>query len=305
MMPPKISIITPCFNRAEFIAEAVESVLSQSYNAFEHIIIDGGSTDRTLELLSSYSHLRTFSELDHGMYDALNKGLAIAQGGIIGLLNTDDVYEADIFGHIAETFDAHPEVDVMIGKAVVFEDAVCQFLEECPRLNTETLPHQLLLGVPAINAWFFRRAVFERVGMFDQTYGIGADRDFLIRLYLAGFNPLFMDRIYYRYRKHSGSLTINSEISAKVRVLNENLRLARKYINISQHDSAFWQKCVDWHDLTSIELLILLLRQKQIGDSFQIIRSAIEYNPKWLWLVAVQSPARIKNYIKKSYDSKR
>jgi len=301
----KISILTPSYNRAELIKPAIESVLAQKYTNFEHIVIDGASTDGTLELLSSYPNLRIFSELDHGMYDALNKGLDLAQGQIIGLLNTDDIYEAGIFDEVVETFDRHSQADVVIGRALVFEDVDHAVVDEYPPLTAETLLDQLLLGVPSINAWFFRRDVFDRVGRFDQTFAIGADRDFLIRLYLAGFKPIFMEKVYCRYRRHAESLTINPEMDSKLRVFNENLRLARKYIGVAQPHSIFSQKCLQWHDLTSIELLILLLRQKRIQASFQVVRSAIQYNPKWLLLIAMQSPVRIKNYLKKNYAPNR
>src|SRR5687768_6412703 len=105
------SIITPSYNRASLIQNAIESVMAQNYPHLEHIVIDGGSTDDTLELLSSYPHLHVLSEPDRGVYDALNKGLSIAQGEIIGQLNTDDYYQSDIFQKIQDYFDKNPEVD--------------------------------------------------------------------------------------------------------------------------------------------------------------------------------------------------
>src|SRR4030066_1952836 len=97
---PKVSIITPSYNRAGMIETAIQSVLSQNFPEVEHIIIDGGSTDGTLDVLKKYPHLRVVSEPDQGMYDALNKGLNLATGEIIGFLNTDDYYAPSVFDKI-------------------------------------------------------------------------------------------------------------------------------------------------------------------------------------------------------------
>ena len=83
----------PCLNRVNLIREAIESVLAQDYPNFEHIVIDGGSTDGTLDVLREYRHLKLISEPDNGLYDAVNKGIRLAQGELIGWLNSDDVYD--------------------------------------------------------------------------------------------------------------------------------------------------------------------------------------------------------------------
>jgi glycosyltransferase involved in cell wall biosynthesis len=116
---PLISIITPCLNRVKFIREAVESVLAQNYLSFEHIIIDGGSTDGTLELFKQYPHLKVEFGQDRGMYDALNKGLKLARGEIIGFLNSDDLYAENVFASIAEKFEKQNSLAVA-GEALIF-----------------------------------------------------------------------------------------------------------------------------------------------------------------------------------------
>jgi glycosyltransferase involved in cell wall biosynthesis len=115
-----VSIITPCFNRAGLVADAVESVRQQDHPDVEHIVMDGGSTDGTLEVLGRYSHLRVFSQPDEGIYDALNKGLRLARGEVVGFLNTDDLYERGIFGTVAQAFRDDPEIDALVGGASIF-----------------------------------------------------------------------------------------------------------------------------------------------------------------------------------------
>ncbi|HTC13695.1 MAG TPA: glycosyltransferase, partial [Chthoniobacterales bacterium] len=116
----KISIITASLNRKEFIGTAIKSVLSQNYSDFEHWIIDGGSSDGTLEFLQQYPHLKVHSEPDHGVYDAWNKGIERATGDLITILNTDDVYAPGAFHSCAKIFAASPSVPVVSGGCQIY-----------------------------------------------------------------------------------------------------------------------------------------------------------------------------------------
>src|SRR5438270_8446386 len=93
MAAPLVSIVTPSLNQARFLGEAIESVRAQTYAPIEHIVVDGGSTDGTLEILAEYDGLRSVSEPDRGQSHALNKGFTMAQGDVLGWLNADDTYE--------------------------------------------------------------------------------------------------------------------------------------------------------------------------------------------------------------------
>ena len=108
MNKPYFSIITACYNSAKTIERTIKSVLDQSYDSWEYIIVDGKSTDNTLEIVNAYAkkenRIRVISEPDHGIYDAMNKGIGMAQGILIGMVNSDDYYEKDALQNIQEAY---------------------------------------------------------------------------------------------------------------------------------------------------------------------------------------------------------
>src|SRR3989449_3034661 len=102
--PPKISIVTPTFNGIATLRETIQSVLAQDYKNWEHIVIDGGSTDGTLDVLRSYNHLQWVSEKDEGHYHAMNKGIQMSTGDIVNILNADDCFRPGAFRAVTEAF---------------------------------------------------------------------------------------------------------------------------------------------------------------------------------------------------------
>lgn len=239
MSLPRISIITPCLNRARFIREAVESVLNQGYPDFEHIIVDGGSTDGTLTVLEKYPHLRVISEPDKGMYDAINKGLHFARGAVIGLLNSDDLYAAGSLRTVAERFSHDASAQAVVGGAEVFldEDGERRVIRSNPAIWPDEFWWRVVAGSPVSNAWFFRRRVFQEIGYFNDSYRYVADREFLIRVGLAGVRPLPLSQVLYRYRCHNDSATITALDSRlrerglfRMRVLSEGVRMLESFL---------------------------------------------------------------------------
>ena len=230
-MRSKISIITPSFNRSSLIVEAIESVLAQNYPSFEHIVVDGGSTDGTLSLLTKYPHIKLISEPDNGMYDALNKGIRIATGEILGFLNSDDFYEPQIFNTIAESF-AIRNVDAVIGGANFFyensEGTREYFFQSTPPL-THNYWKTIIIGSPIFNAWFFKKPVFDLIGMFDSSYMIAGDRDLLLRFALFGLSYARLDEVIYHYRVHPGSLSMNQDWVHSSKFIDENLHLIDRF----------------------------------------------------------------------------
>jgi glycosyltransferase involved in cell wall biosynthesis len=300
---PLISIITPCLNRVQFVRPAIESVLAQHYEPIEHIVMDGGSTDGTLETLKAYAHLRVISGRDRGIYDALNKGIAMARGEIIAQLNTDDRFEPGIFPAIAELFAQNPDADAICGGARVFERRPTgeQTIMEYDSVPGNDLPYRATLGVPIFNAWFFRKKIFERVGPYSLEFPLIADRDFLIRCYLSKIKVIPYHAVVYHYLQHSESLTINPHNNLQPPFLDELMRFSEKYIRSKSADIPVKKYCTEWHDLTAIELLIARVRQRQVYDALKAIWTASRYHPVWPFIVIAQSPMRIRNYIRKKY----
>src|SRR5579863_5836011 len=132
-----VSVITPCLNGARYIAEAIESVPAQPDTPVEHIVVDGGSTDGTLDILRRYPHVQVISSPDRGMYDALNKGLMLARGEIIGVLNSDDCYAADALAVVRETF-RDQDIAALVGEAVFFRETSAGSQEEVERFTPGT-----------------------------------------------------------------------------------------------------------------------------------------------------------------------
>ena len=205
----------------------------------EHIIIDGGSTDGTLSILKQYPHLKIRTEPDNGIYDALNKGLGIANGEIIGFLNTDDFYTQDTFTQVVNLL-IQSHMDAVAGRAdYVFEkkNHTTVIFRKSVLLSEQAFWREITYGEPSFNAWFFHRRVFDTIDKFDINYQIAGDRDFLIRFALSKLKHAPLDKVVYRYRAHDDSLSMTQNLLGFSRVADENLRLVDHYTNALPHSA--------------------------------------------------------------------
>jgi GT2 family glycosyltransferase len=178
---PLVSIVTPSLNQGRYLREAIESVRAQTYAPIEHVVVDGGSTDETLEILRSYEGLRWVSEVDHGQSHALNKGFALAQGEILGWLNADDAYLAEA---VAEGVAALQEHDA----GLVYADVT--------RVNDDGVNPRRIRSRPAFDLWtelndgcgiyspsvFFTREALEQAGGVDESLHLAMDYDLWLRI---------------------------------------------------------------------------------------------------------------------------
>jgi glycosyltransferase involved in cell wall biosynthesis len=284
---PLISIITPSFNRAAMIADAVESVLAQEYPNFEHIIVDGASTDRTLEVLKKYPHLRIVSEPDRGMYDAINKGIALAHGEVVAWLNTDDLYPPGAFLAVADSFNAHPEALAISGAAetfVVSEEGQRVVRTEGAVDDVDTW--RRIVEAPVPNGWFFRKSLFEKVGNFNADFRLVADREFLIRVALAGIRPVPVARTLYRYRLHEGSATFHAEDSRhpvygprRMDVNREDLRMVGSFLVRSDLPLLVRRVMVRAHSEYAYRLAATALYHRRWDLVREGVRAGFRFNP--------------------------
>lgn len=193
----KISIITATWNSGATLRCTMRSVLSQSYPNIEHIIVDGGSTDDTMEIVheleSEYQgKLRYISGKDKGLYDAMNKGIAMATGNIVGILNSDDFYtSSNVLAAVAKAM-SDTDLDAVYGDIHYVKD---DDLQTCIRYYSSRLFHRrwMRLGfMPAHPSFYCRKEIYEKYGGFNLSYKIAADFECLLRL-------IFVHKIHLRY----------------------------------------------------------------------------------------------------------
>lgn len=190
--PPKFSIITVCFNSAATIEPTLRSVEAQTWPGIEHVLIDGGSTDATLDIVRrNKGRISTvISELDKGIYDAMNKGIAKAHGDIIYFLNSDDeLCDPGVVEDFAVRFAQQPEVGLMYGN-VYYRDAKTARHVKFDKITRRNLVYSHLCH----QAVFARRQLFETIGLFDQSYPINADYDWFLRVFRSRVATLYVDR---------------------------------------------------------------------------------------------------------------
>ncbi len=181
-MYPKISIVTVSYNQAEFIEDNIKSVIEQKYPNVEHIIIDAGSTDGTLEILKKYDKYLTWtSEPDKGQSDGLNKGFKRATGEIIGWINSDDKLAPGSLHKVANFFKKNPDEIAVVGDQAIIDEngKILRIIKSRP-YTFEYLLNEAK-GITQ-NSTFFKREVFERIGYLDESLHYAMDRDLFIRI---------------------------------------------------------------------------------------------------------------------------
>lgn len=192
----KISIITITYNSAKTVQRALASVQEQTYPDIEHIIVDGASTDGTKEIIEAYAkkhqNVRWKSEKDSGIYDALNKGIGMATGDVIGFLHSDDkLYSPDSIGQIAAAF-LTSETDVVYGDL-----QYCNGQRVVRRWKSNDFhPRALKYGwMPPHPTVYVRSKVYQEVGLYDDGFHISADYDMILRIFTAGYQTRYIPEV--------------------------------------------------------------------------------------------------------------
>ena len=207
---PLVSVVTPTLNQAHFLESTLRAVRDQTYPRIEHIVVDGGSTDATIEVLrreaeAANGRLQWQSGPDRGMYDAINKGFALAKGDLLAYLNSDDAWLPWAVEAAVGVFESKPDVDVVFGDGIkVDEETGVQRLRLFPPFDRISLANYESLMQPAV---FWRRRLMDRMGGFDTTMRFVADLDYWLRAAGQGAKVAHLHEVIAIERIHEGRLS--------------------------------------------------------------------------------------------------
>lgn len=225
----KVSIITPTYNSAQTVRDTIESVLSQDYDNIEYIIIDGYSKDNTLDIIKEYSDqiAVVVSEPDKGIYDAMNKGIQLATGDVVGILNSDDFFTSnDVISIVVKEF-MHNQTDAIYGDIHFVRP---ENLNKCVRYYSSAIfsPFLFRFGfMPAHPSFYVKKSCYEQLGTYDLNYRIAADYDLMIRF-------LYKEKIRYKYLKKDfvtmriGGISTEG-VNSRILLNKEIVRACKKY----------------------------------------------------------------------------
>lgn len=226
---PRITIITPSFNQGRLIEKAIKSVVDQKYPNYEHIVIDGKSSDDTLDILKKNKQIKWISEPDKGCVDAVNKGLKMSTGDIISILNTDDYYEPKAFYEAIKILNRTSGVFFVVGNCNVVNRR-CKFIRiNKPRVKESEIIQFWRYQFPVNpSAYFYYKDIHKNVGLYDTKFdrikGSPYDYDFLIRL-SKRYELYYIDKTLGNYRFYEGTKTFDN----KEGNFNNCLSISRTY----------------------------------------------------------------------------
>jgi glycosyltransferase involved in cell wall biosynthesis len=206
---PKISIVTPSYNQAQFLEETIRSVLLQDYPNLEYIIIDGGSMDNSVEIIKKYESDLAYwvSEPDEGQTSAINKGFRRATGDIMAWINSDDLYTKGTFQKVGEIFKQSPELCAIYGNCILFDEKERELL-----LKPGIFIFQKMISGDYIPqpSTFFRRDVIDKIGYLDENFHYSMDYDLFLRIG-AKYKIEYVDEVFSKFRFHETSKTVSQD----------------------------------------------------------------------------------------------
>lgn len=228
---PKISIITPSYNQADFIEETILSVLEQGYPRLEYFVMDGGSNDGTVDILKKYGkHIQWISQKDRGQSDAINRGFRRASGEILAYINSDDRYEPGALLAVGEYLREHPQAFWVTGKCRNIDPQgheVRKLVREYKNFWLSLRSYKILLVIDYISqpATFWRRLVIDQIGFFDESLHFTMDYDYSLRVGRL-FKLWVVDSYLASFRIQPGSKSRRFRDH-----FNADLETARRYTN--------------------------------------------------------------------------
>jgi glycosyltransferase involved in cell wall biosynthesis len=296
-----LTVITPSLNHGEFVGTAVDSAIPRADIPFEHLVIDGGSTDATASVLADRPRLRVLVRPDLDSHEAMNLGLEIARGEVIGFLSCDDRYDPGALDAVVDYFNGNPTVEALCGTARQFitrdgrEQEVCRF----PHTGQDNMMLELTFGNPAFNSWFFRRSLLRRLGGFRVDFRLAADRDFQLRV-AANTTPVVLPRLLYQYRCHPGSRTMDPRGTNRLAMIMDHIDMAQKQsMEVWPDNTAVRSLLANWAALERFKLFIWALRNRTVPlrDSlanmpWHRVPAALLLRRRWLRILSRQQDRR-------------
>src|SRR5258706_10841469 len=282
---PAVSVVVFCRNAAATIEQAIRSVTSQSLDAVELIVLDGGSTDGTLEILGRHESEIDFlrSGPDGGPTPAINEGWRRARGEVIVLLPGDDWLEPGALELIAREFGADPELEVLsCGTRIVSVPADSRVVVEEEFSDPAVLEFRLanVLRHPLTAGRFMRRRIYERFGGHSGGYAFG-DYDFLVRVCLAKVKSKVRPGLAYTYRRHIGASTLSGRPEMTMIMMRDNLRLTRAHLATAGLSAADRRALLTLNAGSACRLAAMRLGQGNAREAAATLAEATRLN--WLW----------------------
>ena len=277
---PLISIITPTLNAEAFLQACLASVDVQRDEAIEHVVVDGGSTDRTLSILAAMPGSRILAQKAEGLYHALNEGLAAALGRYVLFLNADDLLLPGAIDAIRGPLGTSERIDVLYGP-VCYVNADGDEQTRCGIAGSGLALETLCFGVPALNAKLFRRDCLLAVGGFDTKYAIAGDRAMLLRLARTGPSYRAIGQPLTAYRRHPSSITLDMARRNRLAIRREHVRLAWDLIAESPSRGPERALLADWQALERARLIVGTLLSGGLGGAMRHLGAGLITQPLW------------------------
>jgi glycosyltransferase involved in cell wall biosynthesis len=253
----KVSIVTPSYNQAQYIERTIKSVLDQNHKDIEYIVIDGGSTDGTVDILKKYSDRIIWkSEKDNGQSDAINKGLRIATGDIVAYLNSDDTYAPGAITKIVNFFKNNPEAKWVSGKCKIInekDEKIRNSITKYKNFWLRLINYFWLLVLNPISqpSTFWKRELHNEIGYFSERKHLAMDYDFWLRIcrkYKFNYLPSYLANFRWHIQSKGGVIYLEQ--------FKEEYEIAKKYAKENrQYFPIFLHKINEWLIILSYKIL--------------------------------------------------
>jgi glycosyltransferase involved in cell wall biosynthesis len=226
----RVSVILPVKNGERFLREALESVVAQTYQPHEILVIDGNSTDSSAEIARSFAGVEVIPQPDSGLYQAFNLGVRRATGDLIAFIGSDDVWLPDKLRFQVEFLEANPSVQMVIGQVQFFLEPGYDFPQG---FKPELLDHEIEGHMPEVV--LVRRSVFDLNGLFDDSFALAGDVDWFTRNKDAGITPRVLPNLLTRKRLHDSNLMAGAERNNRelLRIMRRSVERQRQFTTTS------------------------------------------------------------------------